>query len=426
MKLNLKKKILLLSILSAVIPSVVIISILMVQTLNTKEELLEKNKTESMDQLDEISENIYRACEVSNSLISANLSNSLDYMTNLIDEKGGASFSGNPIEWDAVNQYTKRSKKYKLNSLQIGGISFNQNYVFSTKTPIVDEVSKYFPATYTIFQRINEDGDMLRVATNVKKLDGKRAIGTYIPAVNPDGSPNPVVSSVLKGKTFTGTAYVVNKWYQTEYRPLKDKDGKVIGIIYAGVALDEALPELRELVETTKVGNTGYVFVLRGNGAKKGEYVISQNGERDGENILNAKDDNGKEFIRDLIDNSTSLSSGQIYEASYFWKNSGDEEAREKIVSVIYYPPFDWVIGAGTYIEELQEAGILVEKKTNTTIIYSLATLIGMIIIVVFITIFVSDKISSPIQKSALILNMIATGKVNEARDRLKELHNLR
>jgi hypothetical protein len=406
MKLNLKKKILLLSILSATVPSLVIIIILTVQTNSTKNLLTKKNHEEAISQLKEISENIYKTCEVSNSLISSNLSKSLDYMKEYIDERGGASFTGTKLTWNAVNQYTKKSSSMDLSALKVGNISFNKNKDINVKTPIIDDVNEYFPATYTIFQRMNENGDMLRVATNVKKLDGDRAIGTYIPKTNPDGTPNPVVNSILKGNTFKGTAYVVNKWYQTEYRPLKNKSGKVIGIIYAGVALDEALPQLRDLVETTKVGKSGYVFVLRGKGAKKGEYVISKDGERDGENILNAKDESGKEFIKELINNATNLVKGQTFEITYLWKNPGEGKAREKIVASSYYEPFDWVIGAGTYTEELQEVGIMVENQTNKTILYSVITLLVMITIAILITVFVSNKISNPIQRSALILNI--------------------
>ena len=51
-------------------------------------------------------------------------------------------------------------------------------------------------------------------------IEATDAIGTYIPAVNPDGEPNPVISRVLKGQTFRGRAYVVNDWYMTAYEPI--------------------------------------------------------------------------------------------------------------------------------------------------------------------------------------------------------------
>lgn len=48
--------------------------------------------------------------------------------------------------------------------------------------PLVDDVHRVAGGMCTVFQRMNETGDMLRVATNVVR-NGKRAIGTFIPAV---------------------------------------------------------------------------------------------------------------------------------------------------------------------------------------------------------------------------------------------------
>jgi methyl-accepting chemotaxis protein len=36
---------------------------------------------------------------------------------------------------------------------------------------------------------------------------------------------NPVIAAVMKGET-TGRAYVVNAWYLTVYKPIKDQGGK--------------------------------------------------------------------------------------------------------------------------------------------------------------------------------------------------------
>jgi methyl-accepting chemotaxis protein len=79
----------------------------------------------------------------------------------------------------------------------------------------VDEVKELVGGTCTIFQRMNENGDMLWVATNVIAADKSRAIETFIPAQNADGSPIPVVSALVKGQKFLGRAYV----YITAYEP---------------------------------------------------------------------------------------------------------------------------------------------------------------------------------------------------------------
>lgn len=61
------------------------------------------------------------------------------------------------------------------------------------------------------------------------------AIYQYTKATNPNGSPNPVVASVLRGETFRGRAYVVNAWYITAYEPIYDSGKNVVGVLYVGI-----------------------------------------------------------------------------------------------------------------------------------------------------------------------------------------------
>ena len=163
----------------------------------------------------------------------------------------------------------------------------------ATAAPVVDRTQNLVKATCTIFQRMNEAGDMLRVSTNVQKLDGARAIGTYIPKTRPDGTPDPVVSSVLQGQTYQGRAFVVNKWYITAYEPIRDATQNVVGMLYVGVP-QESVASLRQSIMAVEVGKTGYVYVLD----SKGNYVISQGGARDGENVYEAKDASGASSFR--------------------------------------------------------------------------------------------------------------------------------
>lgn len=75
--------------------------------------------------------------------------------------------------------------------------------------------------TATIFM-----GD-LRISTNVLADQGRRAIGTRV--------SKEVVEHVLKkGLSWTGRAWVVNAWYLSQYDPIKDPDGNIIGMLYVG------------------------------------------------------------------------------------------------------------------------------------------------------------------------------------------------
>jgi methyl-accepting chemotaxis protein len=249
--------------------------------------------------------------------------------------------------WQAVNQYTKASTSIDLPHMALGGEWLGKNVDPGIPTPLVDEVKLLVGGTCTVFQRMNEAGDLLRVATNVEKLDKTRAIGTYIPAVNPDGQPNPVVATLLARKTFHGRAYVVNAWYVTVYEPLFNNDGDIIGALYFGVR-QESTPAMRDALLKIKIGETGYAWVLD----SKGNYVMSQGGKRDGQNIMGAKDADGRLFVKEIIDRALHSPEGEIFDIVYHWKNDGDDTVRTKLSKVVYFKPWDWVIGAGTFEDE--------------------------------------------------------------------------
>ncbi len=67
-----------------------------------------------------------------------------------------------------------------------------------------------------------------RIATTVTSADGRRALGT---AVFP-----PVAPAVLvRGEEWSGRAYVVDDWHISRYVPIRNREGKPIGILSAGL-----------------------------------------------------------------------------------------------------------------------------------------------------------------------------------------------
>ena len=123
-----------------------------------------------------------------------------------------------------------------LMGILYGGKLLNRNY------EIVDEVKRtvYQGVTYkgkdigtaTIFQ-----GD-LRISTNVTRKDGNRAIGTRV-------SQEVCEQVFAKGRPWIGRAFVVENWYMTAYEPIKDIEGKIIGMLYVGI-LEEKFTDMRK------------------------------------------------------------------------------------------------------------------------------------------------------------------------------------
>lgn len=271
-----------------------------------------------------------------------------------IEAGGFAVDPSAPLSWSAVNQFDQSKKEVELPSLKMGDKRFGRVAEVADPALLVDRVRLREGATATVFQRMNEQGDMLRIATSVVAAAGKRAIGTYIPARMPDGSPNEVLGKVLKGTPYTGRAFVVDRWYVSSYRPIKDAEGAVTGMLYVGIPEKDVFTSIRDNILSMKLGKTGYIFVINGKGAERGRYVISAGGKRDGENIYDAKAPDGSYFIRSMISTALALEPGKMGEIYYPWQNAGETVPRMKFARVHYYAPWDWVIGASYYVDELE------------------------------------------------------------------------
>jgi methyl-accepting chemotaxis protein len=269
------------------------------------------------------------------------------------ESEGGLRLDGSePITWNAVNQFSKVTTSVTLPRMMVGDEWLGQHMQPSEHVHIVDKVKEQVGGVCTIFQKMNASGDMLRVATNVVK-DGSRAIGTYIPAINPDGTPNPVIQTVMRGETYSGRAFVVDAWYMTAYKPIV-VDNEVVGLISLGVP-QEATSTIRQSLYDVQVGDTGYLFVIGGSGEQLGDYIVSNNGERDGENIWGAKAPDGTLIIQEMVKLAKDTPDGEIAMYRYPWKNAGDDRLRYKIAAVTYFKEWDWVIGAGCYEDDFEE-----------------------------------------------------------------------
>ncbi|MCX8117314.1 MAG: cache domain-containing protein [Desulfobacterota bacterium] len=107
-----------------------------------------------------------------------------------------------------------------------GGVLLNRNNeIVDLIKNIVFKDAKYKGkdvGTATIFLRD------VRIATNVLDREGKRAIGTL--------AMKEVQEQVLeKGMPWIQRAFVVDDWYITAYEPIRDIEGRIVGILYVGL-----------------------------------------------------------------------------------------------------------------------------------------------------------------------------------------------
>jgi methyl-accepting chemotaxis protein len=180
-------------------------------------------------------------------------------------QAGPVTFGG-PERWTVTDQTSGATREADLPQLLVGGTWLGRTTDPAAVVPVVDDISTLLGAAVTVFQRVDEGGDMLRVATSVRNAEGNRAIGTAIAATGPDGTPNAVVAALLSGQPYYGTAQVVGQPYVTAYAPLV-VDGAVAGALFVGVPQAEVDEPLRAALAEVTVGERGYLTVADDTGA---------------------------------------------------------------------------------------------------------------------------------------------------------------
>jgi|GEM_PF-1302771 len=94
--------------------------------------------------------------------------------------------------------------------------------VLNDMNDLADKVVSQVGGNMTVFMMDT------RIATNVKKDDGTRAVGTSL-------AKNKAYETVFSGQSFRGVIDILGKPYITRYDPILDKEGKVIGILFVGI-----------------------------------------------------------------------------------------------------------------------------------------------------------------------------------------------
>lgn len=116
--------------------------------------------------------------------------------------------------------------------------------------------------------------------------------------------------------------------------------------------LDQATAQdvARRTLKRVQVGETGYIYTMTTRGDLKVHIA------REGENVYDQRDENGQYFIRAMCQAAKTAAPGQVLTIIYPWRNPElDVKARPKMVAYRYFAPWDWIVAAGSYIDETYE-----------------------------------------------------------------------
>jgi methyl-accepting chemotaxis protein len=157
----------------------------------------------------------------------------------ILAKTGNLSSSGEKLE-DRIKEANFRVEEDKF---LVG------SYNLSGDTQIVDRIKDLFGGNATVFM-----GDT-RVATNVKKEDGARALGTKLV-----GPAHEV--TIKNGKAYRGEVDILGNSYFAAYDPIKNQAGETVGALYVGVPKDEYLAAFRRITYSVIAAGAALILLV--------------------------------------------------------------------------------------------------------------------------------------------------------------------
>jgi methyl-accepting chemotaxis protein len=343
-----------------------------------------------------IVQTVYFNCLGANQRNQSQLTHDLHIARETMAHAGETSFDTNMVTWTAVNQFTAEKSTVQLPKWLLGENWLGQVTMTNQPALVVDDVRHLTGDHCTIFQRMNDAGDMLRVDTSVVTTSGTRAVGTFIPHENADGTPNRVVSTVLKGDTYRGRAFVVNEFHAAAYEPIWDAaKSRVVGMLYVGMSMTDINRDIHNGITNVVVGKSGYVFVVD----SKGTYEVSQCGLHDGQSAWETKDVAGRNVMQSLIAKARQNAGGSLTNESFLAQNPGEATARNVYVTATQFQPWDWVIGAVTYEDDYRNITMQVVAAMNSLLRWVCLTAAAMAVIGFVMAHFLSLTMTRPIRE---------------------------
>jgi PAS domain S-box-containing protein len=423
--MKIRSKIALMSLCLVLITSISIVSVLVYQLEYVQQEIEDELSSVELEQTKNVLNNTVLMVEALQSEVERRLYYDLNAAFALLASSGGVAITDSRCLWDVQNQYDHSAGQVELPSLNFvgnDGLCSEGHWKSPTTEHFIGHVSEVLGVTCTLFQRMNESGDMLRIATTVPSSKGQAAVGTYIPAVHPDGSADPVIGKVLQGETFIGRAFVVNDWYNTAYRPLYDEKNHIIGMLYVGERqsdLDSLIHSIQHVTAGSAV-SAGSLFMLEAHkrdGIER-QAVVQEIHPTDHVHKHSSYRDKNSDpasllisWLLDekqiLLETDVKVIRGETIDNETF------SELKNSLIVYRYFAPWDWVVGISLKNEGVSSTHRRLDVMLKRTIVWVSVTAFLWFSLALFLAYRLATQISYPLEVAIDGFRRIGRGELD-------------
>lgn len=159
----------------------------------------------------------------------------------------------------------------------------------------------------------------------------------------------------------------------------------------------EAKTQAEDALRGLRYGSSGYFWI---NDLNAVMVMHPMKPSLQGKNLFGLKDPDGKPLFADIVKVAKNKGEGEV---DYLWPKPGHNAPVAKISYVKLFKPWGWVVGSGVYTDDI--------GNEYWHMVYVYALLIGIgIVVLMLVDIVISRSIVSPLARSALALENIASG----------------
>ena len=185
------------------------------------------------------------------------------------------------------------------------------------------------------------------------------------------------------------------------------------------ITLDEAKSLGADIIRNLHFGKDGYIWADTAEGVN---VAMSGNKSVEGVNRIKAQDTNGKYFIQEII--KAAMEPGGGYTDYYFPKPGSTTSLKKRSYS-LYFKPFNWVIGTGNYVNDLDTMVQKAADENHKHLFNSIYLIVGVSIVIlilvcllaIFITKLLLRHIGAEPVELASIAERVASGDLTVRMD---------
>lgn len=162
------------------------------------------------------------------------------------------------------------------------------------------------------------------------------------------------------------------------------------------VSVEQAKASIIRMIHALRYGAEDYFFIYDSAGTC---IAHGSKPEREGRNFLDAPDAVGHVYYPEMIAKAKS-GGGEV---SYWFPRLGSDRPVPKISYALYFEPWDWIIGTGVYVDDIEEA----QKSATKTFALVVIAILALVLIA---AVFLARSVVKPVLELAAATHKISSG----------------